>query len=64
MILKVNIHVFELTGKMHNILYNNLPVFVPVFLYAVTMLICQIKIIISSKKWFNYVVPFFFSFFF
>ena len=28
------------------------------------MLICQIKRIISSKKWFNYVVPFFFSFFF
>ena len=24
------------------------------------MLICQIKRIISSKKWFNYVFPFFF----
>ena len=30
--------------------------FVPVFLYAVTMLIFQIKRIISSEKWFNYVV--------
>ena len=63
MILKVNIHVFELTGKMHNILKKNVPVFVPVFLYAVTMLICQITRIISSKKWFNYVVPFLFFFF-
>ena len=26
------------------------------------MLICQIKKIISSKKWFKYVVPFFFFF--
>ena len=26
------------------------------------MLICQIKRIISSKKWFNYVFPFFFFF--
>ena len=33
---------------------------VPVFLYAVTMLIFQIKRIILSEKWFNYVVPFFF----
>ena len=31
------------------------------FLYAVTMLIFQIKRIISSEKWFNYVVTFFFS---
>ena len=30
------------------------------FLYAVTMLIFQIKRIISSEKWFNYVVTFFF----
>ena len=29
------------------------------FLYAVTMLIFQIKRIISSKKWFNYVVTYF-----
>ena len=31
---------------------KNVPVFVPVFLYAVTMLIFQIKRIISSEKWF------------
>ena len=44
---------------MHNILYKNVPVFVPVFfLYAVTMLIFQIKIIVSSEKWFNYAVTF------
>ena len=35
-------------------------VFVPVFLYAVTMLIFQIKRIISSEKWCNYIVSFFF----
>ena len=41
-------------NKMHNyILVKNVPVFVPVFLYAVTMLIFQIKRIISSEKWFN-----------
>ena len=44
---------------MHNILLKNVPVFVPVFLYAVTMLIFQIKRIISSEKWFHYVVTFF-----
>ena len=38
---------------------KNLHVFVPGFLYAVTMLIFQIKRIISSEKWFNYVVTFF-----
>ena len=38
---------------------KNVHVFVPVFLYAVTMLIFQIKRIISSEKWFNYVVTFF-----
>ena len=43
---------------MHNILLKNVPVFVPVFLYAVTMLIFQIKRIFSSKKWFHYVVTF------
>ena len=42
---------------MHNyILVKN----VPVFLYAVAMLIFQIKRIISSEKWFNYIVTFFF----
>ena len=46
---------------MHNyILVKNVPVFVPVFLYAVTMLIFQIKRIISSEKWFNYIVTSFF----
>ena len=34
---------------------KNAPVFVPVFLYAVTMLIFQTKRIISNEKWFNYV---------
>ena len=40
---------------------KNVHVFVPVFLYAVTMLIFQIKRIISSEKWCNYVVTFFFE---
>ena len=31
----------------------------PVFLYAVTMLIFQIERIISSEKWFNYAIIFF-----
>ena len=35
---------------------KNVHVFVPVFLYAVTMLIFQIKRIISSEKRCNYVV--------
>ena len=39
---------------------KNVPVFGPVFLYAFTVLIFQIKRIISSEKWFNYVVTFFF----
>ena len=43
---------------------QNVPVFVSVYLYAVTMLIFQIKRIISSEKWFNYVVTFFFFFYF
>ena len=38
---------------------KNVHVLVPVFLYAVTMLIFQIKRIISSEKWCNYVVTFF-----
>ena len=40
---------------------KNVPVFVPVFLYAVTMLIFQNKRIISSEKRLNYVVTFFFE---
>ena len=51
--LKVNIHIFGLTKC--TIYRKNAPVFVPVFLYAVTMLIFQIKRIISNEKWFNYV---------
>ena len=35
---------------MHNILQKHVRVFVPVFLYAVTMLIFQIKIIILSNQ--------------
>ena len=42
---------------MYNV--KNVPVFVPVFLYAVTMLIFQIERIISSEKWFNYAITFF-----
>ena len=45
---------------MHNVLLK----IVPVFLYAVTMLIFYIKRIISSEKWLNYVVTFFSFFFF
>ena len=45
---------------MRNIKLKNVPVFVPVFLYIVTILIFHIKRIISNEKWFNYVVPFFF----
>ena len=41
---------------MHNILYKKVPVFVPVFLYTVTVLIFQIKRIISSEKWFIFFV--------
>ena len=39
---------------------KNVHVFVPAVLCAVTMLIFQIKRIISSEKWFNYVVTVFF----
>ena len=58
MTFKVNIHIFGLTKC--TIYCKKCSCFVPVFLYAVTMLIFQIKRIISSEKWFNYVVPFFF----
>ena len=37
---------------------KNVHVFVPVFLYAVTMLIFQIKRIISSEKCYNYIATF------
>ena len=56
--LKVNIHLFGLTKYI--LYYKNVPVFVPVLLYAVTMPLFQIRRIISSEKWFNYVVSFFF----
>ena len=39
---------------------KNVHVFVSVFPYANTMLIFQIKRILSSEKWCNYFVPFFF----
>ena len=51
-------------NKMHNILSKKVPDFVPVFLYAVIMLITQIKIIIYSEKWFNLVRRCLFFFFF
>ena len=46
--LKVNIHIFGLTKC--TIYCKNAPVFVPVFLYAVTMLIFQTKRIISNEQ--------------
>jgi len=46
--LKVNIYIFGLTKC--TIYCKNVPVFGPVFLYALTMLIFQIKRIISSEK--------------
>ena len=48
------------TLKIHNILLKH----VPVFLYSVTMLIFQIKRIISGEKWVNRVVTFFYFFIF
>ena len=58
MMLKVNIHIFRLTKCTNTV--KNVFVFVPVFLYAITMLIFQIKRIISSEKWFDYVITLFF----
>ena len=51
MTLKVNSYIFGLTKC--TIYCKNVPLFVPVFLYAVNLLIFQIKRIISSEKWFN-----------
>ena len=59
---KVNIYIFGLT-KCTQYTVKNFSVFVPVFLYTITMLIFQIKRIISSEKWFNFGVTSF-SFFF
>ena len=57
--LKVDTHIFGLT-KCTIYYIKNVPVFVPVFLYADNMLIFQINRIISSEKWFNYEATFFF----
>ena len=46
-----------MVGSWYNV--KNVPVFVPVFLYADSMLIFQINTIISSEKWFNYEATFF-----
>ena len=51
MTLKVNIYIFGLTK--YTIYCKNVPVFVPVILFAVTVLIFEIKRIISREKWFN-----------
>ena len=48
--LKVNIHIYLNSQNTQYTVKN-----IPVFLYAVTMLIFQIERIISSAKWFNYV---------
>ena len=55
--LKVNIQIFGLTK--HTIYCKKCLCLCSCFLYAVTMLIFQIKRIISSEKWFNYVVTLF-----
>ena len=55
MTFKVNIYIFGLT-KCTISCEKNIPVFVPVFLSTVTVLIFQIKRIISSKKWFIHFV--------
>ena len=53
--VKINIHIFGSTNAQYTV--KN----VPVFLYAVTMLIFQIRRIISNEKWFNYIVTLFFE---
>ena len=59
MTLKVNIYIFGLTKC--TIYCKKCSCFGPVFLYVVTMLIFQIKRIISSEKLFNQVVTSFFG---
>ena len=49
MTLKVNIHIFGLT-KYTNYTVKNVPVFVPVLLYAVTMLIFHILKLFQVKN--------------
>ena len=58
MALKVTIHIFGLTKC--TICCKKSSCFRSCFPYAVTTLIFQMKRIISSEKWFNYVVTFFF----
>ena len=57
--LKVNIHIFGLTKC--TIQCKNVLVFVPVFLYTVSMLISQIKRIISSENGLTTSLLFFFG---
>ena len=57
MTLKVNIYIFGLTKS--TIHCKKCSSFCSCLLCAVTMLIFHIKRIISSEKWFNYVVTFF-----
>ena len=60
--LKVNVHIFGLTKC--TIYWEKCSCFCSCFsLCWLTMLIVQIKRIISSEKWCNYVVTFFFFFF-
>ena len=61
MTLKINIHIFGLTKC--TIYCKKCPCFCSCFLLqmlSLYMFIFQIKRIISSEKWFNYVVTFFF----
>ena len=55
---KVYIHIIWINQNAQYTV-NSVDVSVPGFLYAVTMLIFQIKRYISSKKWLNYIIPFF-----
>ena len=63
MTLKVNIYIFGLTKCTISYTVKYVAVFVPVFLYTFIVLIFQIKRIISSEKWFKYVITSFFYFF-
>ena len=48
MTLNDNIHIFGLTNAQYTV--KNVPVFIPVFLYAVTMLMFQIKELFQVKN--------------
>ena len=56
--LKVNFKYLDYQIAQYTV--KTVHVFVPVFLNAVTMLTFQIKIIILSEKWVNYLVTTFF----